>query len=526
MKSIFLMTIMMIAVAMVPFALAVVDADGVDGEDTGDVALTSADTEPILRSGVQMVDRLVATSEPMLAKCITYVKNNNLADDPAVLCGRMLKKELNCAEFLKEKGVEHPVIVCSKLFVTTAQITTASDIVRGSNVNVATIRSRTMLGAAVGEKVADWRLRKIDGVVNKNPGAEAKIEALSDKEAKVFTYLSRAQQENLLKLNNDEMQKRISNYQLVKTKKELVNKKRVIAKEKLLKAEKDFKLAKQNYMKINNEYKDRYSKFVAVKTKLVQCNDSNTTECEELRNQAQEHAKEVVAKSAERLINHLNKIKYSLERAEEINQTRADEIIANIDSAISELENAKTQADGAQTKEEVKEAAATVREIWAKTRHAEQVWRARLVHAKVWGLIKRAEHLEEIFDRSVSKMQEEGINTSAIDEKIDQYSQHISDAHENYKQAEELIKEAYEIRKDNANLTDEQKGEIKTKMTEAQKLVKLVHDDLRKAHKLVVEIAKEIRKSKGKIIKTASGAVDTELAVDEQYEVVDITEEL
>ncbi len=125
-------------------------------------------------------------------------------------------------------------------------------------------------------------------------------------------------------------------------------------------------------------------------------------------------------------------------------------------------------------------------------------------------------------DRSVSTMDEEGINVSAINEKIDKYSELMVTIEENYKQAEQLIKQAHEIRTDNLNLTEEQKEEIKTKMTEAQSIVKSVHEQLREAHKLVVQITKDIRKAGGKIIKNPS--TDNELANGEQYAVVETEE--
>ncbi|RLG15035.1 MAG: hypothetical protein DRN66_00330 [Candidatus Nanohalarchaeota archaeon] len=507
---------MIIALAL-PFAVAQTDETGIS--NTGIIG-----KRPIVREGIQPTainDGIQTTAQntglgtdARLAKCITYIKKNNLDRQPAATCMKLLKKEINCVQFLKGKNVKTPVAICDKLFIASAQI-----VKRTTNTQL--LRSREAIGAGVAEKIPDWRLRRIDSAIKNNPGAEEKIKALTEEKANVFSHLSRAQQEQMLQLNNAEMQEKMKNYRLVKTKKVLVNKKRIIAKQKLLKAEKDYMIAKQNYVKIKDDYRNRYAKFLAVKKKLKECNSSDSPECEKLREQAQEHANDAVAKSAEMLINHLSKIKHRIESEENINQTRADEIIANINAAIAELTDAKTEAKNAQTKEELKDAAKKVRTVWAKRKHWENVWRARLVHAKVWGLVKRAEHLEERMDQTVANMQDGGINTIAIEKKISLYSQNIVDAKEKTKQAETLIREAHDILLNNANLTEEQKEEIKSKLKKADGLARAVNNNLKKAHRIIIEIAKDIRKLKGNIVKTVVTATDPELLGNEQYEVVE-----
>ncbi|MCK5176616.1 MAG: hypothetical protein KAQ92_02735 [Candidatus Aenigmarchaeota archaeon] len=499
----YILITIMIGLIIMPFASAIEDATSISSTDAVGGGISSSEVT-IANTGNIGTSRISATNNDA-SICIAYLEKNKLSNTPKITCARLMKKDLNCIEFLKGKNVQTPAVVCNKL-LGTPQVTI-------SNTSAIT----TSAGIA-----QTWRTQKINAYAQRTPSIKANIEALSEQERKTFMYLSRARQEELLKLNKEEMLKKINTLKLVKVKTESIEKKRIISKEKLIKSERDYNLAKENYQKVNNEYKNKYSNFVKTKERLRMCNNSNSTECEEARENIQKHAVEVVIKSAERLITHLNKIKYQIQNAEEMNETRAEEIIANIDSAIEELEAAKKQAEEATTKEEVKEVAQTIRDIWAKTKHAELIHRARLIHAKTWGLIKRATHLEEIMDRSVSAMNEAGIEVDAINEKIDKYSELMVNIEENYKQAEQLIKEAHQIRTDNLNLTEEQKEEVKTKMTEAQSIVKSVHKQLREAHKLVIEIVRDIRKAGGKIIRTPS--TNNERANGEQYTVVETEE--
>ena len=163
-------------------------------------------------------------------------------------------------------------------------------------------------------------------------------------------------------------------------------KKRIVPLNKVRLAEKNFKIAKEEYVKANRIYKEKRALFLDVKEKLKACEGVETDECNELREKAKEHAKEFLINGAKMAIEHLNKIKNKVESSEDMDEDKANEIITEIDNAISKLEDAIAQVESAQTKEEVQEAAKVISNIWKDIKHKERLHAARLVHAKVWNI--------------------------------------------------------------------------------------------------------------------------------------------
>ncbi len=344
MNTKYILVTIIFGLIIMPFASAIEDVISISStNELTDVEISSVEVTNVNVGDIR-TSRTLTNNDANI--CIAYLEKNKFSSTPKITCARLMKKDLNCVEFLKGKNVENPVVVCNKFFGT-PQVTASS-----------AVQKTTISGIA-----QTWRTEKMNMYTQRNQSARVNIDALSEQERKTFMYLSRARQEELLRLNKEEMLGEMNNFKLVKVKTESIEKKRTIAREKLIKSERDYNLAKEKYHKINNEYTNKYSNFVKTKERLNMCNNSNSTECEEARENIQKHAIEVVIKSAERLITHLNKIKYQIQNTEEMNETRAEEIIANIDSAIEELESAKTQAEEATTKEEIKEVAQMIRNI-------------------------------------------------------------------------------------------------------------------------------------------------------------------
>jgi len=350
----------------------------------------------------------------------------------------------------------------------------------------------------------EWRIKTAERVISKIGSAEGFIEGLSEEQTNIFLHLSRAQQKAMLGMDNSSALQAMEKFSLKLVNKSLMFRKRVIAQERLRIAENNYIKAKQNYLMAMNSYKEAKRLFLQEKEMFRQCIDSNTEECIQIRERAENHSRNMIINSANMIIEHLNKIKEKVNSSEEMDEERAEEIILEINGYISELKNAIAQAESAETKAEIKEAAKTVSKLWIRIRNRERLHAATVVKARVWGIIKRSEHLEQRLDSTLADMEEQGINVSNVDLKVDEFSEIIEQAKSKYKQAEDLINTAY---------LEEDKEELKEIVDQAKQLINEAHELLKEAHKLLVEIVRDI--------KLAGGEITPEEETEEEYEVVE-----
>ena len=443
--------------------------------------------------------------EPRLKVCVDFLRKNNLAENPVLKCSKLLKKEIQCVAFLKEKGVDNPLAKCDMLFRAGGKI----------------IRDRSFLAKKITQSISEAKLKKIDRLVEKYPKATDFVKNLPEQKAKVFLYLPRAEQRKLLEMDSAKAIKNIGKFKLEPVKKTMLFKKRIIALNNLKQAENKFKLAKQKYVKVNKVYREKKALFLDVKARLKACEGVESNECTELREQAKEHAKEFLINGANMAIEHLNKIKHKIESAEDMDVDKAQEIIADIDNAISKLDDAIAQVEAAQTKEEIQEAAKVINNVWKSIKHKERLHAARLVHAKVWNIIKRSEHLEERLDAALAKIEEQGIDVGDIDAKLDEFSAKIAEAKEKFENAKELLEEADDLKTESPS--EEEKTAIKELVSEARQLLREAHNDIKEAHQILMDVIQSIRSAGGEITPEEESAEEG-LASDEEYEVVEVEE--
>ena len=330
------------------------------------------------------------------------------------------------------------------------------------------------------------------------------MERLSEEQNNIFLRLSRAQQKGILAMDNESALQAMEKFSLKLVNKSLMFRKRVIAQEKLQVAENNYMKAKQNYLKAMNSYKEAKGLLLQEREMLKECTDSDTEECIQFRESAENHSREMIVNSANMMIEHLNKIKEKVNSSEEMDEERAKEIISEINGYISELEDAIVQAEAAETKDEIKEIAKTVSKLWIRIRNRERLHAASVVNAREWGIIKRSEHLEERLDSTLADMEEQGINITGIDEKVDEFSAKIDEAKSKYEQAQDLMDGAY---------LEEDKENLKEIVDEAKQLINEAHELLKEAHTLLVEIVRDV--------KAAGGEITPETETEEEYEVVE-----
>jgi len=317
------------------------------------------------------------------------------------------------------------------------------------------------------------------------------LQNLSDEQKQVFANMLRAEQKKILEMNKDNALQTIQRYQLKVVNKETMLKKRIIAEEKKQEAALNYGQAVSRYAQLNSVYKDKRQEFNQIKEQLRNCTNIDNEKCNELRDNALESAKEYLINGANMVIEHLNKIKNKIEGSEEITDEKSQEMIAKIDEAISEIEQAIEDVKAAQTKEEVKEAARKIYNIWNRFKNRERLYAANLIDAQVWNILRSSELLEQRLDNILAKMEEQGINVSGIDAKIDEFSAYVLEAKDKYNEARELLEQARNAIDNNTSAQDS--------IEQARELLKEAHDSLKNAHRVLVEIVKDIKEAGGEI---------------------------
>ena len=117
----YILITIIIGLLIMPFASAIEDATSIGStNELADIEISSGE----VRNAKDFVGtNLASTNDDAI--CIAYLEKNKFSDTPKITCARLMKKDLNCIEFLKENNVQNPAAVCNKFFGT-PQVTASS----------------------------------------------------------------------------------------------------------------------------------------------------------------------------------------------------------------------------------------------------------------------------------------------------------------------------------------------------------------------------------------------------------------
>jgi hypothetical protein len=370
------------------------------------------------------------------------------------------------------------------------------------------LAAKTLFGAQFGEKFADWRFNRIDGFLNKTG---ANLSRLSEEQMQVFLHMPRAEQKRIL---NGSLWEELDNFTLKKVKAADMYKKREIKADVLKGWQNLFQKAQERFQNATENEKIHRAGWMDAKSAWKQkCNDTNSTECQELEQQAIENAKIYLNTSATAMISHLEQIKATVQESDIISDDEVTEIVESIDAQIESLNSVIDDIEAADTKEEVKAAAKELDGIWRATRWNAVAYVAHVMNTRVDTIIKKSEKLEERMDCVIAQMDNQSIDTSAIEDKLNNFSEKVQDAKDDWKKAKDLYTEIRALAITNKNGSNN--DNIKEKAEEMKTLVDSAHGKLKEANKLIVEIAREAKESGANI--SSCNARDKDLAPDEEY---------
>ncbi len=221
-----------------------------------------------------------------------------------------------------------------------------------------------------------------------------------------------------------------------------------------------------------------------------------------------EHAKNYLLRTADALINHLEKIKTKAQENENIPDDKEVEIVAEIDAEIAEINSIKLEIEAATTREQIKELAKKLRDKWRELKHIIRFHTYRIVAARVMGIVNQGLVLEKRLDKILANLNESGIDVD-VDQEVEDFKDKINESRDLYKQAQGKLSEVIDLRAAGEPADSET---IKALLEEARDLLKQSRDALKEAHDLLKEIVKKIKEASP----DADLSTETEVEVEQE----------
>jgi hypothetical protein len=276
--------------------------------------------------------------------------------------------------------------------------------------------------------------------------------------------------ENIIKKN------RLENF-IQKTKK--------VSKEELVKAKKQYALAKEHLNNVREKYISQRAVFKNAKEEYKDCVGVESDECEAKRAKIKKEARPYLLHAADLVLKELERVKAKVESSEDLSQEEAENMLAELNEKIRQVEEAKGVIENINEEssaEEVNEAAETIRTAWEKTKITLKRNSGRLANARLGNIILKTEILEKRIYKTRDRLEAKGLDVSALDEKINEFSTKLDEAAALYKEARE---------KWSASNTP---GEVDDAAKDVHELLVKAKESLKDARELLREIVKEIKR--------------------------------
>jgi len=264
--------------------------------------------------------------------------------------------------------------------------------------------------------------------------------------------------------------------------------KRQIAQTELAQARSQYQLAKEHYLDVKEAYLNQRATFLRAKNAYQTCKDLDTEECQEKRDEIKSNAKPYLLHVADLVLKELERVKAKVESSEDLSEEEIAEIVADLEEKIAEVEDAKAvieNLDEDSTREEINDAAKTIRQAWSHTKVALKKHVGRLVNARLGNIILRTEVLEKRLYKARDKLEARGLDVSALDEMLDDFSTKLDIAADKYNEARDIWSDA-----NTPGEVDEAAKEVHALLVEAKEALKEAKDLLRDVVKEIKQLNK------------------------------------
>ncbi|MBN2567670.1 hypothetical protein JXB02_06335 [Candidatus Woesearchaeota archaeon] len=414
-------------------------------------------------AGAQGVDAVTTR----LRKCVEFMQQHDVTV-PEAKCQDIIEGHLRCVDYLKDQGVDDAAAKCDRL---------------GIALGLAIARKY-----AAPEDLAEWQKKTIDKAIEDSDG-KPDLSGLDPQLVRKFAYLTRAQQQKLLGMDEAGMRKYLAGLTLQTVGKDDAFKRREIAKQLMQQAEERYRKAKQAFEEAKGFHDTRKDAFMDAKRLLQQCEESGE-DCSDLEERILERARDYLSNSIGIAIEHLSMVLEKINSAEEIDPDDAEDMAADLEDLIDALEELQDEAEAAETKEDIQEVTQQLEALWQKAKARASMYAGRLINDKVGEIVQRSEHLEDQLECAMDALEEQGIDVEGIDSKLDEFSMRVADAREKFELADQYYDEARDLK-------DSGSDGLADLVRRAKALVAEAHSDLKLAHTLLVSIVKDIKDAGG-----------------------------
>ncbi len=315
-----------------------------------------------------------------------------------------------------------------------------------------------------------------------------KIEKLDKKLGPIF---NRIEEKRLEKLNEIKELKEKEGFS--KFRGTLNLKARAINNIMLEKAKKNFIEAKKRFERAKTRYLDARKRFLEKKKLIGACKDNESDECKKAKEEIIEDSKEYLIGIADQMIEYINKIEAKVESNDDLSEEEVNQIIENLDEWAKEVEELKVKIEGAEDKEDIKEAAKKLSEYWKRIKYRLEIKAARIVNARIGGIIIRSKYLEIKLNRILDRLAEDGVDISEIETLVDKFNAKIEEAKKLYEKARKSFKEAALLKREAGEKTEEEIEKIKELSSAGHEAMKGAQRALNEAQKTLRDIIIKIK---------------------------------
>ena len=328
------------------------------------------------------------------------------------------------------------------------------------------------------DKIAELDKQQIERLSELDKDKLEKVSDLSHQEIEKLSSLGREKLKIIANLDAAQIKAKLNDLKIVKAKTGDDLDRRKIPKEKLAQLKEKFENAKEKFKAVKTELTDE-------RQKLKDATEKGNSE------EALAHAKAYLLKTADALINHLEKLKAKVQESANIPDAREKQIVTEIDAQITEVTAIKAEIEAAATKEQIKESAKKLHAVWSRLKHIIKLHAERVISARVEGIVNRGIVLEKRLDTILQKLKDRGIEVDASAE-VASFSEKIALAKDKYTQAQAKLSEALDLR---AKAVPADSEKINQLTEEAKELLKQSRDAVKEAHEILKLIVKKIREA-------------------------------
>ncbi|OIO63748.1 hypothetical protein AUJ69_00495 [Candidatus Woesearchaeota archaeon CG1_02_47_18] len=285
---------------------------------------------------------------------------------------------------------------------------------------------------------------------------------------------------------------------------------RVVAANRLSEAKQNYLDATKNYLKVRAQYADARSGLARLKNERASCSENCTAAEQRLVGRS----RAILIHAADMIISHLEMIRSKVEASDALSDEEAESIISDLDERIAAVTEAKQTVEGfdnSTPKQDVIGAAQTIKREWVKTRIDSRLASGLIMNARLGRVILKATRVEERIERLLSRLEERGVDTSAIASDVEELKNHTAIAREEY----ELARDGYEAAR-LLRIGGSTGENVSSKIQEAHEHMKAAHKEIKAAYAKLKDIVKALKQSATP--EEAAQLVSTEETEDDEAE--------